>query len=297
MANLRDIRTRINSVITTKQVTSAMKMVSAAKLKKAQEEVSNIRPYSDNMSELISRLAKSSPDREIDFAKTPTKGEKETIDKTLIIAMASNRGLCGAFNSNVVKEVQLLLADEYKEDYKSGNVYFHVLGRQIEKQFKSRNIKVDGENHDLLEKINYSNASEYAESLMKDYIDGKFNKIIVVYNEFRNAAVQIIKTKQFLPFTLEEYDEYAFTDEYIYEPDVKTIITEMIPKMLKVSLFRILLESQASEHGARMTSMHKATDNAEELIKDLQLGYNKARQASITNQIVEITGGAEALKG
>ncbi len=296
MANLRDIRTRINSVATTKQVTSAMKMVSAAKLKKAQEEVSNIRPYSDNMSELISRLAKSSTDREIAFTKTLTKEEEEDKSKTLIVAIASNRGLCGAFNSNVVREVQLLLANEYKEDYKNGNLYFHILGRQIEKQFKSRGIKIDDGNHDLVENITYKNATEYAEKLMQDYNSGKYNNIIIIYNEFRNAAVQEIKVQQFLPFSVEEYDDNDFT-EYIYEPDVKTIINEMIPKMLKVSLFRILLESQASEHGARMTSMHKATDNAEELIKDLQLGYNKARQASITNQIVEITGGAEALKG
>lgn len=293
MANLRDIRTRINSVITTKQVTSAMKMVSAAKLKKAQDEVSNIRPYSNNISNIISRLANSLSETEnIDFSVAGAT-EKQN---TLIIAIASNRGLCGAFNSNVTKEIQHLLSNDFKNDFKYGKVNINVIGKQLEKQLKSRDIPITTKAHHLLDDANYSNISKFSNEILNSFKTGEYTKVIIVYNEFKNAATQEVKAFQFLPFNLET-SASSISQEYIIEPDAKTVIDELVPKMLKVAFYRIVLESIASEHGARMTSMHKATDNATELIRELQLSYNKARQASITNQIVEITGGAEALKG
>lgn len=291
MGNLRDIRTRINSVKTTRQVTSAMKMVSAARLKKAQEDITHIRPYSQQMAQMISRLTASVPEgKKADY----THAVENSKEDTLIIAIASNRGLCGGFNSNVVKTVQNLLNQQLQEKYKNGKIKLAVIGKQIEKQFKSRKIKVDEEYHDLLNNIEFKQISQLADQLMARFKSDEFSKIILIYNEFVNAAVQEVEVYQYLPFQAIAAEDIEPTD-YIFEPDVETIIQTMVPTMLQVMLFRVILESQASEHGARMTSMHKATDNATELIKELQLGYNKARQAAITNQIIEITSGAEAL--
>lgn len=291
MGNLRDIRIRINSVKTTRQVTNAMKMVSAARLKKAQDDITHIRPYSQKMAQMISHLS-AALEKNIDLIYTKVPAEAK--DHTLIIAFASNRGLCGSFNSNVVKAVQNLLAGELYRDHINGKVKLAVLGKQIEKQFKSRKITLNEEYHELLDSISFSETSKLATELMRRFTQGEFSKVIIIYNEFVNAAVQEVKVYQYLPFhpiAAEETEPF----DYIFEPEPKSIIQEMIPTMLEVMLYRVLLESQASEHGARMTSMHKATDNATDLIRDLQLGYNKARQAAITNQIVEITGGAEAL--
>ncbi len=291
MANLRDIRTRINSVKTTRQVTNAMKMVSAARLKKAQRDITHIRPYSQKMAQMMSRLSASLEENvSLDYTQVPADAK----DHTLIIAIASNRGLCGGFNSNVVKTIQNLLNGDLYRDHINGKVKLAVLGRQIEKQFKSRKITLNEEYHDLLQSISFSEVSDFSAELMRRFNEGEFSKVILVYNEFVNAAVQNVQVYQYLPFHPIAAEDIEPAD-YIFEPDAKSIIQIMIPTMLQVMLFRVLLESQASEHGARMTSMHKATDNATDLIRDLQLGYNKARQTAITNQIVEITGGAEAL--
>lgn len=291
MGNLRDIRTRINSVKTTRQVTNAMKMVSAARLKKAQDEITHIRPYSQKMAQMMSRLSASLEENaKLDYTEAPADAN----DDTLIIAIASNRGLCGGFNSNVVKAVQNLLTGDLYRDHLNGKVKLAVLGKQVEKQFRSRKITLNEEHHDLLNDISFKEVSHLSTELMKRFNDGEFSKVILVYNEFVNAAVQKVQVYQYLPFHPVASEDVEPAD-YIFEPDAKSIIEVMIPTMLQVMLFRALLESQASEHGARMTSMHKATDNATDLIRDLQLGYNKARQTAITNQIVEITGGAEAL--
>jgi len=293
VANLKDIRTRINSVKTTRQVTSAMKMVSAARLKKAQDDISHIRPYTSRLASIIYDLKGSLGEKEVfSFSQT---GEG---NKVLILAVASNRGLCGGFNINVVKTIQQMLHNEYLSEYRNGHVVIGVMGKQAEKMLKIRGIHISYEFNDMIQNPTFEKASKFANQLMEDFGNGEFKQVVMVYNEFVNAAIQEVKHYQYLPFSVPEMaDGPSCTTDYILEPDAISIIQALIPKMLRTMMFQVLLESQASEHGARMTSMHKATDNATELIKELQLSYNKARQTAITNEIMEITGGAEALKG
>jgi F-type H+-transporting ATPase subunit gamma len=291
MANLRDIRSRINSVKTTRQVTSAMKMVSAARLKKAQDDISHIRPYTSRLAAIIHDLSSSMDQNYVAEYSQPSKGEH-----TLILAIASNRGLCGGFNSNIVKAVQSLIQDELADEYRNGRVLIGAMGKQVEKMLKSRSIIADFQYHDLLNKPTYESITSLAHRLMANYKDGELKQVILVYNEFVNAAFQQVQTNQYLPFKVPRVEEGQSVTDYLIEPDPVSIIESLIPKMLQTMLYQVVLDSAASEHGARMTSMHKATDNATDLIRDLQLSYNKARQSAITNQIVEITGGAEALK-
>lgn len=293
MANLKDIRTRINSVKTTRQVTSAMKMVSAARLKKAQDDISHIRPYTNRLASIIIDLKGSLREKMVIQFSQPGQGKR-----ILILAVASNRGLCGGFNANVVKTVQNMIHSELLHEYKSGNVLVGVLGKQAQKMFRMRGIHIHYEFNDLIQAPTFEKTTELANQLMDDFMSGEVKQVIMVYNEFVNAAVQDVKQYQYLPFSVPETKEGpgAITD-YILEPDAASIVHSLIPKMLRTMLYQVLLESLASEHGARMTSMHKATDNASELINELQLSYNKARQSAITNEILEITGGAEALKG
>jgi F-type H+-transporting ATPase subunit gamma len=293
MANLKDIRTRIQSVKTTRQVTSAMKMVSAARLKKAQDDISHIRPYTSRLASIIVNLKNSLKDKmEIRFSQ-PGKGKN-----ILILAVASNRGLCGGFNANVVKVVQNMLSSDFANEYKSGQVLIGVLGKQVQKMFRVRGIHVNYEYNELIHAPSFSKVSVLANNLMADFEKGELKQVIIVYNEFVNAAVQEVKQYQYLPFSVPDYkSESGSINDYILEPDAESIVQTLVPKMLQTMLFQVMLESLASEHGARMTSMHKATDNASDLIHELQLSYNKARQSAITNEILEITGGAEALKG
>lgn len=293
MANLKDIRTRINSVKTTRQVTSAMKMVSAARLKKAQDDISHIRPYTNRLASIIIDL-KNSIGEKVGFSfSNPGEG-----NRTLILVVASNRGLCGGFNSNVVKAVQSMLNSDLLIEYKRGNVVIGVMGKQAQKMFRIRGIHVSYEFNEMIQGPTFEKASELANQLMEDFTRGELKQVILVYNEFVNAAIQDVKQYQYLPFSVPENPDSAGSiTNYILEPDAMSIVQTLIPKMLRTMLFQVILESQASEHGARMTSMHKATDNATDLIKELQLSYNKARQTAITNEIMEITGGAEALKG
>jgi F-type H+-transporting ATPase subunit gamma len=293
MANLKDIRTRINSVKTTKQVTSAMKMVSAARLKKAQDDISHIRPYTSRLASIIIDLKNALGDRmDLPFSQ-PGKGRK-----ILILAVASNRGLCGGFNANVVKMVQSMLGVEFLNEYKSGLVEVGVLGKQAQKMFKVRGIHIHHEFNDLIQTPGFSKASLLANQLMTDFERGQYKQIVLVYNEFVNAALQDVKLYQYLPFSIPVHKSASGSiSDYILEPNAESIVAMLVPKMLQTMFFQVLLESLASEHGARMTSMHKATDNATELIHELQLSYNKARQSAITNEILEISGGAEALKG
>ena len=293
MANLKDIRTRINSVVTTRQVTSAMKMVSAAKLKKSQDNISNIRPFTVRLAGIIHDLNFS---LEQDISCIYTDENKG--DKTVILAIASNRGLCGAFNSNVVKTIQTLIEDKLQDDFNNGKVIVGVLGKQAAKMLKSRNINTDFEYNDMLQASTYHQTKNLSQKLIDGFTKGEFKKVYLVYNEFINAAVQNVQTYQYLPFSIPKMGETSRQSmQYLMEPDINGIIYSLIPEMLHAMLFQVLLESQASEHGARMTSMHKATDNATELVNDLQLSYNKARQSAITNEILEVTGGAEALSG
>lgn len=291
MANLRDIKTRIGSVKTTRQVTSAMKMVSAARLKKAQDNISHIRPFTSRLAGIIQDLTSTQEDTLCSDCSVA----KDSDGAVLVLAIASNRGLCGGFNVNVVKEVQAILSSTLKDELRQGKVKLGVMGKQAEKMFKARNMVIDYIYHDQLTAPTYETISGFANRLMNDFRAGELKQVILVYNEFVNAAVQEVQMHQFLPFSIPGQPKGMELMDYLIEPDPATIIQQLVPKMLQTMMYQVVLESAASEHGARMTSMHKATDNATDLIRDLELSYNKARQTAITNQIVEITGGAEAL--
>ncbi|WP_299776590.1 ATP synthase F1 subunit gamma [uncultured Formosa sp.] len=284
MANLKEIRNRIASVSSTMQITSAMKMVSAAKLKKAQDAITAMRPYSSKLSELLQTLSAT-----IDSDISNKYSEQREVNKVLLIAVTSNRGLCGAFNSNIIKEVNNLANTKYA----GKDISYLVVGKKANDAFKKTN-KIIENRSDIFDDLSFENVAEIAESLMKQFVDGDFDQIDIVYNQFKNAATQIITTEQFLPILPIKVEGNVNTD-YIFEPSKLEIIEQLIPKSLKNQLFKGLRDSFASEHGARMTAMHKATDNATELRDQLKLTYNKARQASITNEILEIVGGAEAL--
>ncbi|MFW6043434.1 MAG: ATP synthase F1 subunit gamma [Marinilabiliaceae bacterium] len=290
MANLRDIRTRIGAIKTTRQVTSAMKMVSAAKLKRAQDHVYHIRPYTSHLVGIINDMVSAHPDVTINYTQ-PGRGSK-----VVLWVIASNRGLCGAFNINVVKGVQQLLKTELKEDYEAGNVEIRVLGKQPWKMLNARGITPQIKEEGQLENPSFYKIAMLAEELIDEYDLGILNKSIVIYNEFINAGVQQVQTQQFLPVTIPEIKREKTISKYILEPDRQSIVNSLMPKTLRSLFYQVVLESIAAEHGARMTSMHKATDNATDLINELQLTYNKERQAAITNELMEITSGAEALK-
>jgi F-type H+-transporting ATPase subunit gamma len=282
MANLKEIRIRIGSVSSTMQITSAMKMVSAAKLKKAQDAITAMRPYSNKLSELMKSLSGTSGDK--------LYSQKREIKNVLVIAISSNRGLCGAFNANIFKEITNFKS---KDEFKNTNIDFLTIGKKINDSL-SKNENVIQNDSELFDNLNYENVSLIAEKLMSLFLDQNYDHIELIYNSFKNAATQIIKSEQFLPIPLNE-SKTSDSLDYIFEPSQGSIISTLIPKSLKMQLFKAIRDSFASEHGARMTAMHKATDNASELRDELKLTYNKARQASITNEILEIVGGAEAL--
>lgn len=287
MANLKDLRNRITSVSSTMQITSAMKMVSAAKLKRAQDAIVRMRPYAQKLEEILVNLSASLDSAEGVYAR---KAEKES--KVLIVAVSSNRGLAGAFNANIVKAIQ-------KEINANPDAQFDIygIGKKAYDVIAKRGVKSIGQKNDLYNELTFDAVSEIAEMLMERFRDGEYDRISIVYNQFKNAAVQYVQVEQFLPVREVEGDvSAASAGDYIYEPGKEEILTDLIPKSLKTQLFKAVLDSFASEHGARMTAMHKATDNATELRKQLKLSYNKARQAAITNEILEIVGGAEALK-
>ena len=285
MANLKEIRNRIASVSSTMQITSAMKMVSAAKLKKAQDAIIAMRPYANKLTELIQNLS-SSLDGEGQNPYTVQRAE----EKILIIAITSNRGLCGAFNTNIIKET-LRLA---KEDYAEKTVEVMGIGKKGG-DILSKTLPVRSRHDAVYDDLNFGNTTEVALQAMDAFAKGEFDKVLVVYNQFKNAATQIVMTEQFLPIVAEQDLTQNASGDYIYEPSQTAIVDELLPKSLKMQLFKAIRDSFASEHGARMTAMHKATDNATELRDQLKLTYNKARQAAITNEILEIVGGAEAL--
>ena len=286
MANLKEIRNRISSVQSTMQITSAMKMVSAAKLKKAQDAITAMRPYSEKLTELIQGLSAS---LEGDFAAKYT--EQREIKKVLIVAIASNRGLCGAFNTNIIKQVKNLTENVYA----GKTVGVFAIGKKANDVLLKTN-DVIANRSDIYEDLTFDNVAKIAEALTRLFVDGEYDRIEIVYNQFKNAATQIVQTEQFLPLAPIEASEGVASD-YIFEPSKEEIVLTLIPKSLKTQLYKAVRDSFASEHGARMTAMHKATDNATALRNQLKLTYNKARQAAITGEILEIVGGAEALNG
>tara|TARA_R110002049_G_scaffold307520_1_gene508241 strand:- start:51500 stop:52357 length:858 start_codon:yes stop_codon:yes gene_type:complete len=283
MANLKEIRNRISSVSSTMQITSAMKMVSAAKLKKAQDAITAMRPYSDKLTELLQNLSAT-----LDADSGSKYSDQRELKKVLIVPITSNRGLAGAFNSNIIKETNRLT-----KSYVNQEVSYLTIGKKANDAFKKTN-RVIANKSDLYDDLTFDNVAEIAELLMSKFVAGEFDKIEIVYNHFKNAATQLVMTEQFLPIAPIEGEANNNVD-YIFEPSKLEIVEQLIPKSLKTQLYKGIRDSFASEHGARMTAMHKATDNATELRDQLKLTYNKARQAAITNEILEIVGGAEAL--
>lgn len=284
MANLKEIRNRISSVSSTMQITSAMKMVSAAKLKKAQDAITAMRPYAAKLTELLQNLSSTVQDNDASPYTKP-----RAVKRVVYVAITSNRGLCGGFNSNIIKEVKA------KALSNSVETAVFTIGKKgndiLRKEFD-----VIGHNTDVFDDLSFSNAADLAKELMDGFVTEKFDEVYLIYNQFKNAATQLVTVEPFLPLVPEASSTQTETD-YIYEPNKAKIFTTLLPKALKMQLFKALRDSFASEHGARMTAMHKATDNATDLRDQLKLTYNKARQAAITNEILEIVGGAEALKG
>lgn len=294
MANLKEIRTRITSVKTTRQVTSAMKMVSAAKLKKAQDAILQIRPYAEKLSELLSSLG-SALDKNVDSVYTAQRDP----ENVLIVLISSNRGLCGGFNSYIAKKAISLAKTSYNKQFKSGNVDFLIIGKQGGKILRSYHLSLLDEKNHLFDHLDFDHVAVEVQSIMDSFVGGKYDRVELVYNKFINAATQEQVCEQFLPVMPADSDKKKKRSnvDYIFEPSVELIVEEMIPRSLKIQFYKALLDSHAAEHGARMTAMHKATDNATDLINELTLNFNKARQAAITNAILEVTNGAEALNG
>ena len=291
MANLKEIKNRITSISSTMQITSAMKMVSAAKLKRAQDAITQMRPYAEKLQEILGNLSAT-----LDLSENAYSEQRE-VKNACIIAVTSNRGLCGGFNNNVIKKVNALKAGEYAQY----NTKIISIGKKANDVFgkDALNVRPEGIGaaEDMFNDLTFERSSEVAQYLMDVFAAGSVDKVVVIYNKFKNAALQEVMEEQFLPIVANDEEGGAAAGDYIFEPSKSEIVEDLLPKSLKIQLFKALLDSHASEHGARMTAMHKATDNAGELKRDLTLQYNKARQAAITNEILEIVGGAEALNG
>ena len=288
MPNLKELRSRISSVGSTMQITSAMKMVSAAKLSKAQEAIVAMRPYSKKLTELIQNLS-ASADSDMGSALT----EQREVNKVLIVAISSNRGLAGAFNSNVIKKVKQLI----EEDYQNQEVQILTIGKKAKDILKKTETIFDHNQH-IYDDLNFDNSVEISQKIMTVFEEKQFDKVVIVYNHFKNAATQFVLAEDYLPLVPPQNENGNTSQaDYIFEPEKAEILKELMPKALNIQLFKALRDSFASEHGARMTAMHKATENATDLRNGLKLTYNKARQAAITNEILEIVAGAEALNG
>jgi F-type H+-transporting ATPase subunit gamma len=291
MANLKEIRLRITSVGSTMQITSAMKMVSAAKLKKAQDAIVQLRPYAKKMHEILANLSAS-----LDASDDNPFVRQREVQKVAIILISSNRGLCGAFNSNVGKLAIEVAENQYADLLARGNVHFYSVGKKAADLLKHKHYVLTGSFNKVYENLSYQNISAIAQEFMNKFVAGEYNKVLLVYNQFRTAAVQSLTLEQFLPVAIKADKNNSVQADYIFEPDKQFIVDELIPRSLKTQFYKAVLDSHASEHGARMIAMHKATDNAIEMQKSLRLTYNKARQAAITKEISEVVGGAEALK-
>jgi F-type H+-transporting ATPase subunit gamma len=290
MANLKEIRNRIASVGSTMQITSAMKMVSAAKLKRAQDAVTQMRPYAGKLKEILENLSAT-----LDLSENAYSEQRE-VKNVLVVGITSNRGLCGGFNNNIIKRAGVLI----HEDYKDANVHILSVGKKIRDVYKRTEYNYANERIDNMEDVyadlRFEVVAQLAEEIIQQFHNKSFDKIVLVYNRFINAATQFVETEQFLPI-VPTATEGENSGDYLFEPSKMEIVEDLIPKSLKLQLYKAIRDSFAAEHGARMTAMHKATDNANELRKSLKLSYNKARQAAITNEILEIVGGAEALNG
>jgi F-type H+-transporting ATPase subunit gamma len=294
MANLKAIRIRITSFKSTRQITSAMKMVSAAKLRKAQDKIVRLRPYANKLHNLLVDLSQSLSDSEVENIY----GRISPPEKVLIVVITSNRGLCGAFNTNVINEARKIISEKYPDQLKKGNLNLLAIGKKGFDYFKKQKISMLPEQNSLYNDLTFDNVTIVAEQIMKSFTVSEFDRVELIYNQFKNAAVQNLTNEVFLPVeTAPPGKDKSTPADYIYEPGKEDIIRDLIPKSLKIQFYKAVLDSFVAEHGARMTAMHKATDNATALIRDMTLQYNKARQAAITNQILEVVSGAEALRG
>jgi F-type H+-transporting ATPase subunit gamma len=294
MANLKAIRIRISSFKSTRQITSAMKMVSAAKLRKAQDKIVKLRPYANKLHELLRDLSQSLSESEVEniYARISPP------EKVLLVVITSNRGLCGAFNTNVINETRNIVSENYVKQFQNGNLSLLTIGKKGYDYFRRQKVKMLPDQNHLFNDLTFENVNILAETIMKSFVSGEYDRVELIYNQFKNAAVQNLTHEVFLPVQTSPADNNnSKPADYIYEPDQEEIMTELIPKSLKIQFYKAILDSFVAEHGARMTAMHKATDNATSLIRDMTLQYNKARQATITNQILEVVSGAEALKG
>jgi F-type H+-transporting ATPase subunit gamma len=291
MANLKEVRNRIASVTSTQQITKAMKMVSAAKLKRATNAIIQLRPYAGKLKEMLANLSASLEDGSSPFL------EERAPKRVLIVVVSSNRGLAGAFNTNVIKTANNLIAEKYSDQLKAGNVSIVGIGKKGQEFYQRRKYNVIGNNNELFSDLTFLNVSKVTEAIMDGFLKGEFDRVEVVYNRFKNAAVQFLTVEQLLPVPKAEKAQNASTSQvdYILEPSQEEIVEQLIPKNIKIQLYKAVLDSHASEHGARMTAMDKATDNAGELLKQLKLSYNQARQAAITTELTEIVSGAAAL--
>jgi F-type H+-transporting ATPase subunit gamma len=292
MPSLKEVRNKIVSVGSTMQITSAMKMVSAAKLKRATDAIVQMRPYANKLKEILENVSSSVDVSENVYARQSGNAN------VLIIAVSSNRGLAGAFNANIIKKVNSLINNEYK----NSDVTIVPVGKKVQDAFRKTKYFISGQdiphhNNELVDKVDYEKSAFVMGKIMDAYLNKQFDKVIIVYNQFRNAAVQIPTEEQLLPVTPAASNTKSAKQDYIFEPSQEFIVNELIPRSVKTQFYKALLDSVASEHGARMTAMHKATDNAKAMQRDLKITYNKARQAAITKEILEIVGGAEALKG
>ena len=288
MANLKEVKTRISSVISTQQITKAMKMVAAAKLRKAQDNIMQMRPYAQKLGEVLENVSNGLDAGENMFAS-------DRNEKVLIVAITSDRGLCGPFNSNIFKATVELVHKKYELQLNAGDLQILTIGRKSNEFFKKRKYDVIDDFADMFSNLSFDKARAAAEFIMKGFNEEKFDTVELVYNEFKNIATQILRTEQFLPLQEGNQEESNLHNDFIYQPNQQVLVDELIPKSLKVQFYKAILESNASEHGARMTAMDKATENADEILKDLKLTYNQTRQAAITKEILEIVAGAEAL--
>ena len=295
MANLKEVKNRISSVTSTQQITSAMKMVAAAKLKRAQDKITQMRPYSQKLTGLLQNVSAG-----MDDSSENKYGQERDVNNVLLVVVSSDRGLCGAFNNNVFKATVNLIKEKYSYEEKHDGVHILPLGKKAYEFFSKRNYQVIDDYYTIFGDLSFDQAKVAAEFVMKSFVDGDFDKVDLIYNEFKNVATQVLQVEQFLPVeqveVVEEESTSKFTNqEYIYQPSKEFVVEELIPKSLKIQFYKAVLESNASEHGARMTAMDQATDNAGEMLKALKLAYNRTRQAAITKEILEIVGGAEAL--
>jgi len=289
MANLKEVRNRIASVTSTQQITKAMKMVSAAKLKRATNAIVQLRPYAEKLREILANVSAT-----VEGGASPFTVDRAP-ERVLLVVIASNRGLAGAFNTNVIKATNQLIAGKYADQYRAGNLSIVAIGKRAQDYYQRRRYQVIGDNTELFSALTFENTAKIAEAIMDAFANGEYDRVELVYNRFRNAVVQIVTTEQLLPLLPPASEEASGSVDYLIEPSKTQIVEELIPKAIKVQLYKAVLDSHASEHGARMTAMDKATENAGELLKALKLSYNQARQAAITTELTEIVSGASAL--